>query len=191
MRLTIATALALTALVTPALAHPGVGTAAGFEAGFLHPMHGLDHVLATVAVGFWAALTGGVARWAWPAAFVTAMMLAALAGSTGVPVPGVEAWVAVSVIVLGTAVARRPALPVAVGAGLTGLLALAHGYVHGAEIPAGAGALRYGLGFALATVLLNGLGLGGGLMLARFDRTWTPALAGGALAATGLVLALG
>ena len=92
-----------TALAGPALAHTGAGAVHGFGAGLLHPLFGVDHVLAMVAVGLWAGLTGGRARFAYPLAFVGMMVLAGLWGMSGSSLPGVEIGIAVSVVVLGLA----------------------------------------------------------------------------------------
>ncbi|TIU31507.1 MAG: protein hupE, partial [Mesorhizobium sp.] len=63
-------AILLLAAAMPAYAHVGIGTASSFTAGFMHPLSGLDHMTVMVAVGLWAALKGGKAVLAWPAAFV-------------------------------------------------------------------------------------------------------------------------
>ncbi|MER8441289.1 HupE/UreJ family protein [Mesorhizobium sp. M1312] len=44
-------------------AHLGSGTSFSFTAGFMHPLSGLDHMTAVVAVGLWVALKGGRAVW--------------------------------------------------------------------------------------------------------------------------------
>ena len=49
-----------------ALAHPVKGQAIGFLTGFLHPISGLDHVLAMVPVGLWGAQLGAPAIWLLP-----------------------------------------------------------------------------------------------------------------------------
>lgn len=176
---------------TPAFAHTGAGAHESLVHGFVHPVSGLDHVLAMVAVGLWAALIGGRALWAWPLAFVSVMALGALAGLAGVPVAGIEAWTALSVAILGLAVCVRAPLPVVLGAGLCGFFAFVHGVAHGVELPPGADAAGYIAGFALATALLHGLGLAAGFALARIDRIWTPGLAGAVVALTGVGLLFG
>jgi urease accessory protein len=187
MRL-ITLTLALAAAATPALAHTGAGTTHGFWAGLAHPLVGLDHVLAMAAVGLWAALAGGRAVWAWPAAFVGLMVAAALVALADVSMPGAEIGIALSVVALGALVALRLPLTVAAGAALCGAFALFHGHAHGAELPAGAGAASYIAGFVIATALLHGAGIALGLTASRLALPWLPRLAGGAVAATGLVL---
>ena len=143
-----------------ALAHTGLEHAVSFASGFKHPWTGLDHMLAMLAVGLWAGLNGGRALWAWPVAFVGVMVAGGALGIAGVPVPMVEPGILASVIVLGLLVLTAAHLPVALGAALVALFALLHGHAHGAELPAQAAAVTYAAGFALATALLHGIGLG-------------------------------
>jgi urease accessory protein len=172
----------------PALAHPGHG-ADTLAAGLMHPLTGVDHILAMTAVGLMAAQRSGKALWLWPAAFVAAM----LAGyGLGVAAPGApifEPGVLASVMVLGALIAAQTQVPIAVGAGLIGLFGLCHGYVHGAERPAGAG-LAFPLGFAMATAGLHGAGIATGLAARRIGHPQWLRLAGGGVAAAGVVLAL-
>src|SRR4051812_1979393 len=130
-------ALFLALAATPALAHPGHG--ASLAAGLAHPLSGADHLLAMVAVGLWAGLRGGKAAWAWPAAFVAAMLGGFALGQTGAPLPVVEPTILASVIVLGLLTAAGAKAPTLVGAALIGLFGLAHGFAHGSEVQ-GAGA---------------------------------------------------
>src|SRR4051794_14835334 len=103
---------ALMALPTAALAHTGHMEPGGFMHGFEHPLGGLDHLLAMVAVGLWAAQVGGRALWALPAAFVASMVLGGFAGMEGLLLPSVELGILGSVLVLGGLVAFQPRLPV-------------------------------------------------------------------------------
>lgn len=150
-------ALALGLLVLPslALAHPG-HVLASANAGFLHPFSGLDHLLAMLAVGLWAGRLGGAARWQLPLMFMAVMMLGALTGLAGSPLPGLETGIAASVLALGLILAMRLSLQRPLQLGLVGLFALLHGWAHGGELGAQAAAL---VGMLLATGLLHGLGL--------------------------------
>jgi urease accessory protein len=143
-----------------ALAHTGLEHAASFATGFVHPWTGADHLLAMVAVGLWAGLVGGRARWAWPAAFVGVTILGGIAGVAGLPLPIVEPGILASVITLGILVLAALRLPVWAGALLVASFALLHGHAHGAEVPAEGAAASYFAGFALATTGLHALGLG-------------------------------
>jgi urease accessory protein len=166
----IALTAALVLAPSLAFAHPGIpGHTHDLTTGFLHPLGGLDHVLAMVAVGLFAAQLGGRALWLVPASFVTVMAAAGLAGMSGIALPMTETGIALSVIVLGAAVALRASMPVAAAMALVGFFAIFHGYAHGLETPETASGLSYGLGFVAATALLHGLGIGLGLALGRLD----------------------
>lgn len=127
---------ALMALPAAALAHPGHMEPAGFVHGFEHPLGGLDHLLAMVAVGLWAAQSGGRALVALPAAFVVAMILGGIAGMAGLPLPAVEFGILGSVLALGALVAFQPKLSVGVCVAITAAFAVFHGFAHGVEMPA-------------------------------------------------------
>lgn len=161
VRLSFAAAAAVLA-PTAAFAHPGHGDALGFAHGFLHPISGLDHVLAMVAVGLFAANLGGRALWAVPATFMALMAAGGVLGMTGVAVPYVETGIALSVLVLGAVVALGARWPVGVATALVGVFAIFHGHAHGAEMPVDATGAVYAAGFLTATAMLHlaGLGLG-------------------------------
>jgi len=189
-----AAAAIATLLPTAAWAHPGHGAAVGFVHGFVHPVTGIDHVLAMVAVGMFAAKLGGRALWAVPLTFVSVMALGGALGVAGIGVPFVEAGIAISVIVLGLAVALRWQWPVAAAMALVGVFAIFHGHAHGAEMPVDASGLEYGLGFMLATALLHAVGIGLGLGIARFGRTTSPRvvqISGTAMAVAGVGILTG
>ena len=181
-----ATAAALL-LPTVALAHPGIHMD-GLGDGALHPLTGADHLLAMVGVGLWAASLGGMARFILPIVFVSLMAVGAALGLQGVPMPGIEHWIAASVVGLGIAVAFQVRVPVAIAALLVAVFALAHGQAHAAEMPTMASPLAYALGFGLVTAALHGLGLGLGTALSG---TRLPRVAGGLTALAGLVFAFG
>ena len=161
--------LALVALVMApaAQAHVAAGGAGSVMAGLLHPVTGLDHVVAMVAVGLWGAVLGMPAVWLLPVAFPMVMAFGGLAGMVGLPLPGVETGSALSALVLGVMVMLQQRLPLLVAAGLVGLFALFHGYAHGLELPDGADALLFSLAFVVATGLLHLVGIALG-ELARF-----------------------
>jgi urease accessory protein len=159
-------AAALLALApSVASAHPGHDVD-GLVHGFLHPLGGVDHIIAMVAVGLLAARLGGRALWLVPASFVAAMAAAGLAGMAGIGLPYVEAGITLSVVVLGAIVALRLTMPVAAAMALVAFFAVFHGYAHGIEMPETASGLAYGAGFMAATALLHGIGIGLGLMIA-------------------------
>ncbi|UTW53537.1 HupE/UreJ family protein [bacterium SCSIO 12827] len=144
----------------PALAHTGVAAGSGFAAGFAHPVLGLDHVLAMVAVGILAAQMGGRSLWLVPAAFVAMMAVGGLMGVAALALPFVEIGIVGSVVVLGAVIAAGRQLPAALAMVLVGALALFHGHAHGMEMPVTASGLEYGIGFMAATAALHMAGIG-------------------------------
>lgn len=188
-------ALAATATFVPqvAMAHTGVGETSGFAHGFMHPIGGPDHVLAMVAVGILAAQLGGRAIWLVPAAFVGMMVVGGAIGMSGVELPFVEMGIALSVVVLGLAVALGFSLPLVAAMALVGFFAIFHGHAHGAEMPETASGLGYGFGFVIATALLHAIGVGVGLLIGRIG-TSAPRVtqvAGGAMAVAGVAMLSG
>jgi len=168
LRLAASAAAAAPFALVPAIAsaHPG-HDAADLVHGFMHPLGGIDHILAMVAVGLLAARMGGRALWLVPASFVLTMAVAGLAGMAGMVVSHVEIGIALSVLVLGAMIAAGVRLPVAAAMGLVGFFAVFHGYAHGLEMPQTASGLAFGAGFVAATALLHGLGLALGLALGQ------------------------
>jgi urease accessory protein len=156
----VAAAAAL--LATPALAHTDHGNVS-LMTGLMHPITGLDHVIAMVAVGLWGAVLGRPALYVLPVIFPLAMALGGMMGMNGIALPYVEPGIAASAIVLGAMVALtvRPALWVS--SLMVAIFALFHGHAHGAELPLGMGATSYALGFVAGTAALHGAGIGLGL----------------------------
>lgn len=177
-----------------AFAHTGTGTAADFGHGFLHPVTGIDHILAMVAVGIFACQIGGRALWLVPGAFIVGMVLGGVLGASRVTVPFVELGIALSVIVLGAAVALGMNTPVAAVMGIVGLFAIFHGHAHGAEIPETASGVAYAMGFMAATGLLHICGIAFGLLIGRVGKSQEPTMvriAGCLMAVAGIGIVTG
>jgi urease accessory protein len=193
-RLSLSAAI-LTAAAAPAFAHLDPLAHGSFMAGVSHPLFGLDHVLAMVAVGLWAAQIAGrdqgskKALWAVPAAFVATMAVGFAAGVAGMSLPFVEPAILASVIALGLLVSMAVRLPVVASAALVAVFALFHGFAHGNELGS-AGALQFGIGFTVATTLLHAAGIGLGLAVQRFAPSVTR-IAGALTALIGLSLVFG
>jgi urease accessory protein len=185
-------ALLLTALVLAAVhsasAHPGLVPATGFASGLIHPFTGWDHLVAMVAVGFWAAQMR--APRLLPIAFLAAMTLGAVVGRWTGPIDGVQQGIAVSVLVVGLLIASGVRIQAAMGAVCVGVFAIFHGAAHGAEMPASVGALSYGLGFIVATALLLAAGVASGNLTAQLPARLSRA-PGWVVVAAGLALSLG
>lgn len=143
-----------------AQAHVEHGSAGGFLSGVTHPISGLDHVLAMVAVGLWGAQLGRPAVWLLPVAFPMMMAFGGMLGLIGVPVPGVEVGIAVSGVVLGAMVLGEIRSPLAVSMILVAAFAIFHGHAHGTELSEGQNAMLYSLGFVISTGMLHAAGIG-------------------------------
>lgn len=182
--------LILLACASPALAHTGHG-ASGFVHGVVHPLGGIDHMLAMVAVGLYAAMIGARALWIVPTTFLGAMAIGGVMGIAGFTLPYAEIGIAVSVIVLGLAVALRVSLPTFAAIALAGVFAIFHGHAHGAEMPQSLSGYEYAAGFLLATALLHAIGIAAGLTAGRLAERggWRVAqTAGAAMAFAGVAL---
>jgi urease accessory protein len=169
-------------LVARLEAHVQSGQAAGFLTGLKHPISGLDHVLAMIAVGLWGAQLGAPAIWLLPVTFPMVMAFGGFLGLVGVPLPATEVGIALSAILLGGAVARESRPPLVAAALLVAFFAIFHGYAHGTELPKGQNGLTYSIGFVIATGCLHGVGIAIGL-IHRWPTGKTALRAAGAMVA--------
>jgi urease accessory protein len=176
--------------LVPSLAHAhvGVGETSGFAHGFGHPLSGLDHICAMVAVGLWAAQMGGRAIWAVPLTFVTVMAFGGLLGMMHVGVPFIETGIVVSVLTLGVFIAAAVRLPLIASIIVVGLFAICHGHAHGAEMPETASGIEYAIGFVLATALLHGIGIRLGIGIQKVSKPIVVRFAGAAITLSGVYL---
>ncbi len=181
-------ALLVLLLSSPVLAHTGQGVASGLLSGFLHPLTGIDHLLAMVAVGIWGTQLGRPAIWLLPLTFPLVMSIGGVLGVRGAPLPAVEFAIAGSAAALGLMIVLAARPPIAVAAVLVGGFAIFHGHAHGTELPGAADPLAYGAGFVLVTGLLHAAGIAIGLV----DRWPAGALAlrgaGAVIGAVGVYL---
>lgn len=179
-------------IILPSLAHAHVSPdhTNGTLSGLSHPLLGLDHILAMLAVGLWAAQLGGRATWLVPATFVTLMTTGGALGMTGFALPFVEEGVLVSVLMLGVLIAAAVRLPLVASMTVVGLFAIFHGHAHGTEMQLGVSGISYGLGFVLATTGLHACGIGIGRLVQQYSKTPLLRFAGAAIAVIGLCLCL-
>jgi urease accessory protein len=183
---TAAVAAALAAFPFAASAHPGLH-AAGFADGFIHPFTGADHLLAMIAVGYWAGQFAGRARFVLPGVFAAVMVVGAALGYHAEAPALIEYGVAASVVVLGLLLAFDVKTPVVPAAALVALFALFHGFAHGAEAPVAASQALFVGGFVAASLTLQGVGLG----LSMLRNSKALARIAGALVALGGAWMLG
>lgn len=177
-------------LLVPAVAHAHIiaGDNPGFASGLNHPLGGLDHLLAMIAVGVWAAQVGGRAIWATPSAFVIMMLAGGALGLSGAHVPFVEQGIILSVLSLGVLIAAAVRMPSLAGMFVAGMFAVFHGHAHGSEIPPGASWLEYAVGFAFATASLHLAGIGLVTLLQKKTGAQVVRFAGATITACGLFL---
>jgi urease accessory protein len=159
--------LLLATLVAPSLAHAHVGVSetGEFLHGIGHPLSGVDHICAMIAVGFWAAQMAGRSVWAIPLTFITVMALGGVLGMMDLKVPFVETGIVVSLLTFGVLIAASIRLPLATNIAIVGLFAIFHGQAHGAEMPGTSSAIAYGAGFLIATAFLHASGIGLGIAI--------------------------
>jgi urease accessory protein len=184
--------LMLALVPTLSQAHVGVDGhhQAGFVTGFMHPLTGLDHLAAMLAVGLWSALTARRALpdlLAAPLGFAALLLVGALLGLQGVELPGVEPMIAASVLVIGLLAALRLRLPAWLAAALVGVFALFHGLAHGYELAGNSGAGATLIGMLSATLLLHLTGIALGWAL-RNGRAIVARAAGAGIAVLGAVM---
>lgn len=184
------TALCTLAVPLTAAAHTFGTHGAGFMQGIMHPLSGLDHLLAMLAVGLWASQLGGRALWAVPLAFVGAMVVGGVLGMTGYALPFTETAIVLSVLTLGLMISFAARVPTVVGMLLVGGFALFHGHAHGMELPQAASEVDYALGFVITTSALHVAGILSGLGLSRIDSRHVVRGSGIAIAMTGIALLL-
>jgi urease accessory protein len=172
-------------------AHEGSGGAEGLISGLTHPLLGIDHLVAMVAVGLWGAFLGMPAVWLLPVIFPLVMALAALTGMSGMPLPGAEIGIALSAIVIGLAIALMKRAPLPAAALVVGLFAVFHGHAHGVELPEAAHPFAYAAGFVAMTGLLHI----GGILLGLLNTVPAGLVAvraiGAGIAVTGLLFLTG
>jgi urease accessory protein len=178
-------------VAAPAHAHEGAGVGGGLISGFLHPITGLDHVIAMVAVGLWGAFLGKPAIWQLPIVFPIVMAIGGAMGVANLPLPAVETGIALSALVLGLMVAFAARPPLWVAALIVGAFAIFHGYAHGRELPEAADAIAFSVGFVVATGLLHVAGIAFGLLAKWKAGTWAVRTAGAAIAAGGAAFLTG
>lgn len=184
----IAIFTALTGLPALAHAHPAENAAFGLFSGLAHPVGGLDHLAAMVAVGLWATQLGGRSTWLLPFTFVTVMALGGALGMADVVVPLAETGILLSLLVFGALVASAIRLPLRLSVVIVGAFALCHGHAHGTELPPDVSGIGYATGFLLATATLHGLGFGAARFAQHNGRADWLRVAGAVIALSGFAV---
>lgn len=187
---TFAAALPLMLVASVAAAHTD-SDVGGFISGFTHPILGWDHVIAMVAVGLWGAFLGKPAIYILPVVFPLVMAVGGALGVIGVPIPAVEAGIALSGVVLGLLIAFAVRAPLWVAGVIVGVFAIFHGHAHGTELPDAANPFAYGIGFVIGTGLLHLGGIALGLLVGSAAGRIVVRAAGALIAAVGAAFLFG
>lgn len=161
------TILAMILLPSLGHAHSTGGTASGLTSGLLHPVLGLDHLVAMVAVGLWGAQLGRPLVFLLPVAFPLMMAVGGVMGLANLPMIAVELGIALSALILGLVIAMAFRAPIWLAVVIVALFAIFHGYAHGQELPEAASPIAYGIGFMVSTGLLHLAGIVIGLLHER------------------------
>lgn len=183
--------LVLVCLPSVVFGHPGhTHGENALTSGLLHPLTGLDHLLAMLAVGLWAGRLGRTAVFAVPASFVVAMLIGGALAVRGVEFPYIEQGIAVSVLLLGLAIAFAVRLPVVVPCLFVAAFALFHGAAHGMEMPFEFSPWVFAAGFGISTIFLHAIGIGAAGLTGRFAPEPVVRVAGAVIALAGVLFLL-
>jgi urease accessory protein len=183
----VAPALAISlALFSPAtFAHPGHGGA--IADGILHPLTGVDHLLAMLGTGLWAAQQNARTRWLIPAAFTALMALAAWIATLGHSPAMTEYGAVASVLLIGLLTGFSVRTSSLAGMLIAGVFAAFHGFAHGTELPHASSGWLYGAGFLATSLALQAAGLCAGAQMKK--HAWLSRAVGAGIGACGALLA--
>lgn len=187
-RMMFLVAIAVLLAPTVLLAHPGHGRVHGFEDGFIHPFSGVDHCVAMIAIGVWAAQAGGRTCWLAP---LTTVLFMALGGSLGMnvkTVPFVEHAIVTSILVLGLLITVTRKLPIIAVLSIIAVFAAIHGFAHGIELPRSVNTVAYGQGILLGSVLVQLASICTTTFIIKLGQTRLVQLSGALLAVSGIVM---
>lgn len=173
-----------------AMAHTGMNESIGLMAGLEHPLSGIDHILAMVAVGFLASQIGGYALWAMPIAFIIVMTFGGILGALQFSVPLIESGIIASVLILGIIIASSMRFSIPVSILIVGFFAIFHGFAHGMEMSIHYHAVAYSAGFAFTTAMLHGIGILMGIWLQQLHFYNVQRWVGGLITLGGIYLVI-
>jgi urease accessory protein len=159
-----------------------------FIQGLSMPVHGLDHMIVTIAVGLVAVQIGGYALWAVPAAFSLLLLLGGVMNVSGLAIPFVEHAIFASIIVLGSLLAYRKRVPLLLGLAFVAFFALFHGVALVGEGPHNSWFFVFATGCLIAAWVVLGSGMAVGVLLKRLNQTQVIRYAGwGMIAVAGII----
>ena len=168
--------------VPMASAHGGAATPqSSLEQGFLHPLFGVDHFGAMVAVGLLSAVLLRGAIWRLPLVFVGALLVGGIAGFNGFELAGRELWVMGSLVAMGAVLLTRTSIGLPWAFLAVAFFGFAHGNAHGLDLPAAASPAGFASGFVLASGLCHAGGIALGVVAKRSRWSANILRVGGAL----------
>ena len=126
--------------------------------GLLHPLNGIDHLIAMIAVGAYSVQLGGRAIYMVPLSFLAAMLVGGIIGFEQYIVYYTELGIALSVALLGIAIGLKERLSLLLAVIGVGLFGICHGYAHGEELPFAENQFSYAAGFMFTTACLHLIG---------------------------------
>lgn len=172
-------------------AHPGPEVVGGgFLVGLTHPLFGLDHIVAMVAVGLWSLNQTPKFRSMIPLLATLGMLLGALSAWAGLVISGTEFGIAISVLLMGLLVITLAKIPTALGSSMVVLFLFCHGQAHGSEMPSDTAPWAYLVGFLIATLGITYMAKHVGSLLLSCDTRLLQGI-GVVIAALGASLAMG
>ncbi len=175
-------------LLRPSAAQASTAADDGFISGFIHPVLGVDHLLAMLCVGIISTQIGGRAIWSVPLSFVLVMLVGGSLGIVQIPLFSTELTISLSVFTLGIAIAADKKIPPMLAIVFVGFFALFHGHAHGSEIPDFANPLLYALGFVAGTASIHIAGVSIGLCANKFKKKQLLRYIGAVIAGIGTIL---
>jgi urease accessory protein len=139
-----------------AQAHTDQLTQISFQIGLLHPLTGIDHLLAMLLIGMTAALTPKT-KLSLPLVFSFGLLIGTLATGWINAAMNVEPWVVGSVGVFAALVWGKTRINPPLQVGLVGIFAIAHGAAHGMALPSTPDVASTA-GFLIGSLLLQSIG---------------------------------
>jgi len=161
-----------------------------FIQGLSMPVHGLDHMLVTFAVGLIAVQIGGYALWSVPAAFSSLLLLGGLMNVSGIAIPFAEHAIFASVLVLGGLLAYRRQLPLLAGLAVVAFFAIFHGVALVGEGPHNGWFFVFAAGCLIAAWAVLGSGMAVGLLLKRLNQAQAVRYAGWVMIGAAVLIAI-
>ncbi|TPV60687.1 HupE/UreJ family protein [Aestuariibacter sp. GS-14] len=151
----------------PAFAHTGHDTIQlALIAGLSHPLMGIDHLIAMLAMGYWAASFAGNKASVILTAFFALLLAGFTLGQFGYHFAFMEAGIVMTSVITGLLIAKRNNVAQGLAVSLASCFALFHGLAHGIETTSSVPIL-FALGFIVTSATLVTLGFAASTYVAR------------------------